>query len=125
MLGSVTSASLPSMASKPRPGSLRPIRLLPASAPSTTRNVERHRALFGLDPKRPQLVAAWWRGDTLTAAAAADLWRRHQWQPVLDPPPDVAEMLEQGKQLAACDEAPAERNQLRLRSRKSQGRSTP
>ncbi len=112
------------MASKPKSGSLRPIRPLLASAPSAAQNVDRHRALFGLDLHHPLLVVAWWKGNTLTAAAAADLWRRHQWQPVLEPPPDVAEMLEQGKQLAACDE-PAEGNQLRLRSRKSQGRSTP
>lgn len=88
------------MASKPKPGSLKPIRPLLATAPSTSRGIDRHRALFGLDLHHPRLVAAWWKGDTLTAAAAADLWARHSWEP-LRAPADVAEVLALGIALQA------------------------
>ncbi len=83
VLGSTTSnittttASMPS-SGKFKPGSIRPCRLILAWRPARARNVDMHRCLFGLDANLPQLVAAWWQGNTLDAKAAADLWARHR-----------------------------------------------
>lgn len=87
---------------KLKPNSIRPCRLLLASRPSRARNVDMHRCLFGLDANAPQLVAAWWQGNTLDAKAAAAMWAAHSWQLNRPAPPDVAEVIQQGLQLEAC-----------------------
>lgn len=81
------------MSGQLRPKSLGPTRPMPASAPATTRNLARQRALFGLDLHRPQLVAAWWKGDALSARAAASLWAAHPWG-LVALPPDGAALIE-------------------------------
>jgi hypothetical protein len=87
---------------KLKPNSIRPCRLLLAWRPTRARNVDVHRALFGVDANRPELVAAWWQGNTLDATAAADLWARHRWQLSRPAPADVAALLSQGEQLEDC-----------------------
>lgn len=92
---------MPSSA-KLKPNSIRPIRPLLACRPTRAHNVDEHRCLFGVDASRPELVAAWWQGNTLDAKAAAKLWAEHPWQLNRPAPPDVAEVIEQGLQLEAC-----------------------
>jgi hypothetical protein len=87
---------------KLKPGSIRPCRLLLAWRPTRARNVDVHRCLFGIDASRPQLVGAWWQGNTLDAKAAATLWAAHPWRISRPAPADVAEVIEQGQQLEAC-----------------------
>jgi hypothetical protein len=87
---------------KLKPNSIRPCRLLLASRPSRARNVDMHRCLFGLDANAPQLVAAWCQGNTLDAKAAAKLWAEHPWRLSQPAPQDVADVIEQGLQLEAC-----------------------
>ena len=86
---------------KLKPNSIRPCRLLLASRPSRARNVDMHRCLFGVDASRPELVAAWWQGNTLDAKAAANLWAEHPWRLSRPAPPDVAAVIEQGIGLRA------------------------
>jgi hypothetical protein len=76
-------------------------RPLLAWRPSTHRGIDSHRVLFAVHSTRPQLIAAWHRGDTLDAAKAQQLWDAHQWQ-LISPPSDVAGLLEQGGSLAAA-----------------------
>jgi|688.fasta_scaffold244264_1 hypothetical protein len=92
---------------KLKPNSIRPCRLLLAWRPTRARNVDVHRALFGVDANRPELIAAWWQGNTLDAKAAADLWARHRWQLSMPAPADVAEVIEQGQQLEPYQRRPA------------------
>jgi len=56
-------------------------------------------ALFALHLERPELVAAWHKGDTLDTHRARALWHSHPWQ-VIDPPPDVLARLQSGEPLA-------------------------
>lgn len=57
------------------------------------------RALFALHLQRPELVAAWHKGDTLDTRRAQTLWRSHPWQ-LIEPPADVVALLERGEPLA-------------------------
>jgi hypothetical protein len=105
MLGSTTHTTTTNAASMPssgklKPNSIRPCRLLLAWRPTRARNVDVHRCLFGFDASSPQLIAAWWQGNTLDAKAAATLWAAHPWQLSSPAPADVAEVIEQG--LKAC-----------------------
>lgn len=58
------------------------------------------RALFAVHCNRPQLIAAWHRGDTLDAVKAQQLWAAHQWQ-LISPPADVAALLAADQPLVA------------------------
>jgi hypothetical protein len=99
-----SAASMPS-SGKLKPNSIRPCRLLLAWRPTRARNVDVHRCLFGIDANRPELIAAWWQGNTLDANAAATLWAAYPWQLSRPAPDDVAEVIEQGQQVEAYQPA--------------------
>jgi hypothetical protein len=75
-------------------------RPLLAWRPQRKRGAPVGRALFALHCSRPHLIAAWYQGSTLDAAAAQQLWDAHPWQ-LIDPPEDVAECLTGGQVLGA------------------------
>jgi hypothetical protein len=86
---------------KAKPPALQLGRPLLAWRPGTTRGVDKQRALFAVHSARPQLIAAWHRGDTLDAAKAQQLWATHRWQ-LISPPPDVAGLVAAGQPLLAA-----------------------
>ena len=85
---------------KPRPHPIPFGRPLLAWRPNPHTGPAELRALFAVHCSRPQLIAAWHRGDSLDAAKAQQLWAAHQWQ-LISPPRDVAAALAQGQALVA------------------------
>jgi hypothetical protein len=75
-------------------------RPLLAWRPNPYRGPEELRALFAVHCNRPQLIAAWHRGDSLDAAKAQQLWAAHRWQ-LISPPADVAALLAADQPLVA------------------------
>lgn len=69
--------------------------------PNPYRGPAQLRALFAVHCSRPQLIAAWHRGDMLDAAKAMQLWAAHPWQ-LISPPPDVAGLVAAGQPLVAA-----------------------
>ncbi|MFO0103963.1 MAG: hypothetical protein ACK516_01630, partial [Cyanobium sp.] len=59
---------------KLKPNSIRPCRLLLACRPTRAHNLDVHLCLFGVDASCPELVANWWKGNTLDVKASAKLW---------------------------------------------------
>lgn len=75
-------------------------RPLLAWRPQTGRHATGLLALFALHPSRPELVAGWHQGLSLDLAKARRLWDAHPWE-VIDPPPDLLQLLEEGRSPAA------------------------
>ena len=76
--------------------------------PNPYRGPEELRALFAVHCNRPQLIAAWHRGDSLDATKAQQLWAAHRWQ-LISPPADVAALLSADQPLVAISKYYAQR----------------
>ncbi len=85
---------------RPRPRSVHFGRPMLAWRPNPCPGSAELRALFAVHCSKPQLIAAWHRGDSLDAAKAQQLWAAHTWR-LISPPADVAAALAQGLPLVA------------------------